>query len=372
MRLVLSILKGIIQKTIFTLIFLFYSKFARVGYDVTFVNSRNSEINGNIKFVYDEFMMKNTGLKLNVLTLQSKKKFAIQICKIIATSKIVVIDDFILPVYYIPKKLQKGKILQLWHAVGNYKNVGRLRLGKHQGASYYFDKIFKLHSNYDIMFVGSDIEKKMYEKSFYIKEEQIVITGIPKTDIYYNISQIEMKKKLNLCNSKKIAIYAPTHRGKSERDAELIISFLEKTSEESFSWYVSLHPYMENNPQIYEYINSNKKIGIVKGNNIESYLIAADILVSDYSAIILEFVAMLKPVFLHVPDYEAYNKSVGFNHDYVKEFQDAIILEPNEIFEKFLKYDYSKLEAIRDSVYIFKDGQSTKRVVEYIQKIECS
>ncbi|MCL1950506.1 MAG: CDP-glycerol glycerophosphotransferase family protein [Turicibacter sp.] len=333
---------------------------------LTLATNRTHELSGNLQNIYGELIKTGENVKIHVLTKKSPFRDNLELLKAMATSKIVVIDDYFLPIYLIPKKWQRAKVVQVWHAIGNFKKVGRLLFGSASGVSLEYSKMVNIHSNYDVMCVGSEAEKKMYQESFFIGHENFAVTGIPKTDIYF-----KQRDFTHLSGKKPIAVYAPTYRGNPKDDVSIVMGFLEKFAkgEAVFEWHVSLHPYVADNKQIGDYVAKHPRIKIIPQGEVEMVLLASELLVSDYSAIILEYLALEKPLFLYAPDYETYKKSRGFYHDYVQELKGALVSTREEMAKKMETYDFATLRRLGNLLFPFTDGNSTWRVAQLILKL---
>ena len=72
----------------------------------------------------------------------------------VATSRVVIVDDYFFPIY--PVKKRSGvTIIQVWHACGAFKRFGRATLATEWGADEIFLKCVPIHSNYDLTLVSS-------------------------------------------------------------------------------------------------------------------------------------------------------------------------------------------------------------------------
>ena len=365
MRDILSIFKVLLIKISFILVYIYYLCAGEKKQHIVLATNRNEKLVGNLEAVYKALKTLTDDSNIQILLKSSAFRTNLQVIKAMAQDKIIVIDDFFLPVYLIPKKWQRAHIIQLWHAVGDFKKVGRTLIGQSTGVNVLYDKIVRIHSNYDLMCVGSLVEKQMYLDSFYIQADQIIITGTPKTDVYFGQSYNSVKIDEN------IAIFAPTFRGESIKDEQLIKSFIESVpkKDDGFKWYISLHPYVLKNPVIRKFIDDYKYIKLIPPAEIEEYLIASQFLISDYSAIVLEYVALKKPIFFYIPDYKEYKISRGFYHNYVEEFSNQFVNENSNLKLMLKHYDYNNLKKIKKRLYTFEDGKSSIRVAQIVTTI---
>ena len=88
------------------------------------------------------------------------------------------------------------EIIQVWHAVGSFKTVGYSRTGMKDGPFFNSTN----HRNYTKVFVSSENDIIFYAEAFGVKEQNIIPTGVPRTDILFDrnyknkvIEEIKMK-----------------------------------------------------------------------------------------------------------------------------------------------------------------------------------
>ena len=98
----------------------------------------------------------------------------------------------------------------------------------------------------------------------------------------------------------------------------------------------------------------------------------ADVLITDYSSSIFEYIYLNRPVVGFAPDLEEYKVKPGLIYDYETIFPGPIAKDWNslkKLIEEALK-DPSKYESIRKDrlalFHKFLDGNSTKRVIDLI------
>ena len=163
--------------------------------------------------------------------------------------------------------------------------------------SYYND----IDSRIDIRSVESE---NRYEELKNLGHKNIYLTGFTKLDRLKTIAKNEIdpiKKDLGLDNSKKTILYAPTFYPTS---LELIYEDIKILSQEyniivklhAFSWRQSRYKYQS---KMYEDIsNQNHSIFLISDDiyDIIPYYKISDILISDISSTLFEFLPLNKPI----------------------------------------------------------------------------
>ncbi|MFZ7343575.1 CDP-glycerol glycerophosphotransferase family protein [Avibacterium volantium] len=174
-----------------------------------------------------------------------------------------------------------------------------------------------------------------------------------------NTKSAFLKTTLDIPQDKKIIFYAPTFR----KAGAMVLPFDPDTLLASLNGgYVivtKLH-YLNHLDKSYDNV-----IDCTAHSDIADLMKIADILISDYSSLVLDFALLNKPIILFQYDYEAYMKQRGvyFNfRDYLP--YEQIVKSQEELY----KLDWQNLKSdnrkIIDTFYPLEDGQSTKRIVD--------
>ena len=108
--------------------------------------------------------------------------------------------------------------------------------------------------------------------------------------------------------------------------------------------------------------------------DLNSILDVCDILVSDYSGVIFDYLYLDRPIITYTPDYNEFEKNVGFMFDPVKNNFTYNAVNINELNELILKYSENKIEFIekhkdrRNSVKsaIFSESSEMDQIINLI------
>lgn len=200
----------------------------------------------------------------------------------------------------------------------------------------------KAKCKYDCCLSQSEYEKKIEMRMFGLAEEKIKIVGYPKDDIlvqHTNEYRNELRTKLGIPKDKKAILYAPTFR----EDLDLRESFemnIEKWREALSDDYVLLY-------RAHPVVAANYKgtdgffFDVTQYEMVEDLMIAADILVSDYSGIIFDYCIMHKPIYLWTYDYEEYQKRRGLYFDIRQELPSSG--EEETVIRMIRNHDWHKI-----------------------------
>ena len=279
-------------------------------------------------------------------------------------SKYLIFNSNLMP-YYSPKKEQV--IINTWHGVP-LKKLG-LDISQRAHLSLNTQRNFNIA---DIIPVSSQYEFENVIRAYGATDlkKNVKYIGSPRIDLTITSDSSAVRSKIYATEGKKIILYAPTWRGSitsvSSQIEEQIkaIEYLEARFGAEFDIFVSLH-------HLTKHSLSKRKMNVkeVPDNvDINEMLSCADILISDYSSIIIDYLTLDRPTILYVPDLEEYTNERGLYFDLytlpcllaqnLSELDSAINLHRrpsyfrnyNEIMSLFLPNE---------------DGLASKRVTDY-------
>ncbi len=265
----------------------------------------------------------------------------------------VFICDTFLPVSSCRKR-SGTFVTQLWHSGGLLKKAGYD--SEDCVPSFYKGEVF---GGYDLWTVSAPCVAPVIARSFRQRYDNVRSLGISRTDIYYS------RKYNDLCRKKffeahpkavgrKIVLWAPTFRGNAAEPYVVGSEDIEKVCADN-GWYLikKLHPHMQPDD----------------GFPAERLFAVADILVTDYSSVVFDWLLYRKPFVFFAPDLDDFDTERGFYVDYhsfpttvaqnAAELSDAI---ENELYyrsaaelEKCVRYHMGSC-----------DGHSTDRIISEI------
>lgn len=301
---------------------------------ILMVVSRSKNLEGNLKFIYDELTIQKPDAKIHLIS--SENKMNLQLFKelfAIAGAKYLILDDFFLPVYLI-KPAKSLKVIQLWHAAGAFKKFGYSTVDKAFGPDKSYLKVVPVHSNYTHVYVSSSNAVSHYAEAFNMPAEKIYPLGIPRTDLFtnqkYRWETIEkMRRQYSQAVLGKVVIlFAPTYRaGKKQRESDVdfieLLSSMAKDLDEDKMIVYKPHPYLIN--ESLEQLKNYDNILVAKDYTINEWMLVADAFITDYSSAIFEFALLKKPLAHFVPDLAEYERGRGLYYP-IEDVSDGEIL----------------------------------------------
>lgn len=194
---------------------------------------------------------------------------------------------------------------------------------------------------------------------------------------YLNIIRKKFEEKYPILKNKKIILYAPTFRETLKYNNFLEFFDIKKFNEELGEDYVliiRLHPkineFFNESSILFDSLISDNVINCTDYENEQDLLLLSDILITDYSSIMIEFSFLKKPSIFFAYDLERYLKEErGFYYNY-KNVPGPIVYNTNELIKiiKGLNFDYNKIEDFINYQFDFSDSNSSKRIVDFLLK----
>ncbi|MFG6496241.1 CDP-glycerol glycerophosphotransferase family protein [Fictibacillus sp. UD] len=232
--------------------------------------------------------------------------------------------------------------------------------------------------NVDMMTSQSKYEADIFSRVFNIDRDKFLVCGLPRNDSLANVTikaKHDMMRKIGLPMDKKVILYAPTFR-EYERDKKLNcvlappINF-EKWKKEIGDEYIIL---LRAHYEVAQVLNLNANDGFVYDVSnysvLNDLMIAADILISDYSSILFDYSILDRPMICFTYDYEKYMHNRGLYFDIRKEILGGSNSE-EEILDLINNLPFEKAsDLVRNfrRKYVESYGNATKYSLDAIFK----
>ncbi len=194
-------------------------------------------------------------------------------------------------------------------------------------------------------------------------------TGVSRTDFYFveawnKANREKFYQKHPEAKGKKIVLWAPTFRGNAAAPTlegyDEILALAQKTADTYF-WLIKPHHHLENHGY-----KSNTDIPT------EELLAVADIMITDYSSVLFDYMAYSKPFVFFAPDLDAFDKNRGFYVPY-DSFPTTIAKTVAEL-ESAISHELAnrtatEIKACYDYHMAACDGGATERIVAELKNI---
>ena len=255
-------------------------------------------------------------------------------------------DVIFVPGNEIPYYL-RGLKVQIFHGLAGEKK-GHFRI------RHYFD----LYLTQGPYFTNRFNELREKHNDF-----DVIETGWPKLDVFVNDKQKyqqERKELLSEYETDKIILYAPTF-SPSLTSASVLVEDIENLATETdYIIIVKFHDLMDSKwVETYKLLaEKHKNILFKEDKNIIKFLILADLLISDTSSVIYEFLLLDKPVL----SFNSISEHITWDNLTVKGTLTNQV--KRNLFEDLYREQRKKLNEL---YHPYSDGKSAERMVSAVQ-----
>jgi len=333
---------------------------------VTLVSPHNASFCDSLYFVKKGFE-KNGKYIFNLIDKNDLKSapravvFFLKKAYLMATSSYVFLNDNFMPMSMINFS-SKTTVVQLWHGQGAFKRFG---LDSNLPADVR-ERAKKCAEKYDYITVSSENVVPIYMSAFGVEREKIIVTGIPDSDYFYQDNNCCFREKFSIPKEKKIVLYAPTFRENEDDDGTILDMFdcerFVRESGEDYKLVVRLHP------QVHSSRSVDGVIDATSYDNVNDIIREADILITDYSSICMEFSMLKKPMLFYAYDLDTYAKERNFYFDYEEYVPGKVVKDMDNLIDAIKNNDFDahKNEKFRKFNFSFDDGKSTERLINFL------
>ncbi len=232
--------------------------------------------------------------------------FSISWLREIATAKYIICNTRI-PEWFFFHKRKGQRYIQTWHGSVSLKYIEKD--AEHYLGNGYVQSAIKDSAQTDYLISGCDFHTKLFQNSFWY-HGKILSYGTPRVDFL-----LSHKGEQNTCLSMAglnpdthYVLYAPTFRNQNaltayNLDSEQLVQTLSEKLGGKWKVLYRLHP---NIAKKYSLSLSEHCIDMNSYPDIQILLIAADILITDFSSSMFDMAFLNKPCFLFASDYENY------------------------------------------------------------------
>ncbi len=227
----------------------------------------------------------------------------------------------------------------------------------------------------DYVTCGCEMERHVLDE-FYYGHGEILMLGDARTDILVNPSEQvinKVRRHYKIPDGTKIAIYAPTFRTDMslkwyDLDFEGLLDALEEKYGCPWVMLVRLHPRLSGKtkklvPSSDRFINA---AGYVDMQELSA---ASDLMISDYSSVITDFMLTRHPAYMYVPDLDKYLKSRGLYFE-MEELPFPYARNMEELYQCIRDFDQEaytqKVDKFIEKLGYLADGKASERIVDFL------
>lgn len=303
--------------------------------------------------------------------LRPVKRHSPRYFRLLWTADIIVTNDIISRHIF---KGPKANYLQTWHGTP-LKTLGYDEAGVREGKiTPHHRRMFRDVAKWDALLSPSPEVTDIFRRAFGYSG-RVLETGSPRNDILLSPAadtrRTEARQTLGIPHGAAAVLYAPTWR--DDRPAQQkgfvdpggldIDIFLASTPDNVFLM-LKMHP---NVVTRYQH-SSNRVLDVSHVREMADLILAADVLVSDYSSVVFDFAVTRKPIVLFPYDLERYQRARGLYFDYAEWAPGPIATTTEELAQEIIRALGSDMARTRryerflERFCPLEDGNATRRV----------
>ena len=365
---------------IYAKIFNILRKFPQKNNKITLLTNKNHSFEANLEFIAKELDNRNNSGKNYEYKFIPKDSLSFANIRDFASSKYVFLVDNFFPLAFM--NVEGMKWVQLWHGTGLFKKFGYDLLNDED------KRIMEMFApKIDLVSVSSENVADIYARNFYVDKSKVKPFGVPRNDFYDEehlsdayLSELResFERDYPELKDKKLVLYAPTFREDPKNNAVFdyfdIEKFLNELGDE-YALAIRLHPNYkrfcdeEHNIDLEDLTNRYDIINFTGFKDEQKLLLLADILIADYSSIMVDYTILKKPVILFAYDLEVYlSKERGFYFDYKEMVPGKMVSNMDELIDSIKEEDFrlEKMEEFHKLQFGEFKPNSSKLILDYI------
>lgn len=273
---------------------------------------------------------------------------------------------------------RKGQVmLQTWHGTA-LKRLGHdVRGGDHSRlVSLIRPNTYKAAvRDFDYFISGSRFMTEVYHRALEYPKK-IDEIGMPRNDVFFQENP-ELTKKvrqwIRVGENVRLMLYTPTFRPDFsftyyDVDLSAIKAYFEKKTNEKYAVLIRLHPRMMSKAaEIDAFWGKGNVYNVTLYPDILDLLYAADVLVTDYSSTMFDFMLTMKPVILYTPDKATYNRGFYFDIDDLPFMVANSNAELIDVLETFDEGEYRrKMSSFLERIGNAETGHATEKAYQLL------
>ena len=232
----------------------------------------------------------------------------------------------------------------------------------------------------DLIVAGTQDSVDDIQRAYWYNGE-ILSCGLPRNDIFFRRDEkliAQIRQTLKIPPGNKIVMYVPTFRNDLAAnfdirnfDKQKLLNTFKKKFGGEWTLLMNAHPNVA--AHLTEISFGDNIINVAKYPDMQELILVSDVLISDYSSVICEFMFIGKMVFIYAKDFDAYTQERGFKPIYF-ELPYNINRSEEELLNDIETFDAATMEPkvkhfVDEMIKPFDDGHASEKVVDRIKAV---
>lgn len=278
---------------------------------------------------------------------------------------------------YLPLK-KKQIVINTWHGGGAYKKMG---VDMYEDTKMFRKDLTLAARKTDYVLATCKRFIEVFSNSMLTPNDKFWSIGMPRNDILKNFDpdkSIEIKKKIGLSENEKLVLFAPTYRKIDDNyfndsvaisygiDEEATCKALAERFGGKWIFAYRYHPCIVNRTK---FEDSDRIIDLTDYDDMQELLLAADVLINDFSSSMWDYMLTGKPCFIFAMDMERYIETTDL-YTPVSDWPFPIAENNDQLVRNILSFDEIEFSDNCKKHYELlggcESGEATKLVCDMI------
>lgn len=280
------------------------------------------------------------------------------------------------------RKKPEQYYLQTWHGSLGIKRNGGDANNRYDPSKGFGLSLAETDAAYiDVLISNSTFEDEMYRSVYHRTDDIIMKVGHARNDIFFEGEETYARIKQKVAETygvigKKFVLYVPTFRDDFSIDCyglevDRLLDALNKRFGGEFVLLTRMHPYLKGKDKDLFKANGTV-VNTTEYPDIQELLVASDVVITDYSSCIFDYMLGRRPGFVFATDLDKYNTERGFYYP-LEETPFPIAQNNDEIIDNILSFDDAHYQKEIDRFLAdrgcIERGDATVKVVDLIEKV---
>jgi len=238
-----------------------------------------------------------------------------------------------------------------------------------------FERLLRRCARWDYSISANAFSTIIWERVYPARYESLEV-GYPRNDMLVNATEADVtriREGLGIAPSQHAVLYAPTHREYLDGPPPTAdVGRLAHELGTDFVIMARMHYFYGRDRHLQELHRAGRILDVSDHGTVEELCLAADSLLTDYSAIMFDYAVLDRPIVIYAADWDDYRRMRGTYFDLLAEPPGAVTTTEDELVETLRSGAMQSEEAagrraaFRARFCSLEDGHAAERVVRKV------
>ena len=238
-----------------------------------------------------------------------------------------------------------------------------------------FAALLRRCGRWDYSISSNAFSTGVWERVYPVPYESLEV-GYPRNDVLATASEADVRRiraELAIPPEATAVLYAPTHRDYQSGYVPLLdLGTVADALGTDHIVLARAHYFYERNSRLHELQRQGRVRDVSRHPSFEELCLAADVLVTDYSASMFDYAVLDRPIVVYAPDWEVYRATRGTYFDLMAQPPGVVTRNALELIDALRSRaawsdDAGRLRAgFRERFCSLEDGRAAERVVRRV------